>query len=87
MRHISIKTAKDRLPAIVREAESGARIVITRNGKPVADLVPHEEGKGGLDFEALERWKTERGYARLVGPIPYDFDDPLPEDFLIRPTV
>lgn len=85
MKHVSIREAKDRLPAIVREAEGGERIVITRNGKPVADVVPHQKKKGGLDFEALERWKKERGITRIVGDIPEDFDDPLPEDFLITP--
>lgn len=85
MKHVSIREAKDRLPAIVREAEAGERIVITRNGKPVADVVPHQKKKGGLDFEALERWKKERGITRIVGDIPEDFDDPLPEDFLITP--
>ena len=85
MKHVSIREAKDRLPAIVREAGGGERIVITRNGKPVADVVPHQKKKGGLDFEALERWKKERGITRIVGDIPEDFDDPLPEDFLITP--
>jgi prevent-host-death family protein len=85
MKHVSIKEAKDRLPALVREVEAGTRVVITRNGKPVADVVPHEGRKGGVDFEALERWKREQGIERIVGEIPADFDDPLPEDFLITP--
>jgi prevent-host-death family protein len=84
MKQVSIKTAKDQLPAMVRQAETGERIVITRHGKPVADLVQHER-KGGIDFEGLERWKKEHGYPVLVGPVPDDFDDPLPEDFLITP--
>lgn len=85
MKHVSIKVAKDRLPAMVRDAEKGERIVITRNGRPAADLVPHQKRKGGIDFEALDRWKKEHGYTQVVGPIPDDFDDPLPEDFLIAP--
>jgi prevent-host-death family protein len=85
MKQVSIKEAKDRLPALVREAEGGARIVITRNGKPVADVVPHEGRKGGVDFEGLERWKRENGIPTIVREIPADFDDPLPEDFLITP--
>jgi prevent-host-death family protein len=27
---------------VLRKVEEGARVVITRRGKPVADLVPHE---------------------------------------------
>ena len=87
MKHVSIREAKDRLPALLREVEEGEHIVITRNGRPVAEVVPHKRKKGGLDYAALERWKKERGYTTLVGPIPDDFDDPLPEDFLIRPTI
>jgi len=83
-KHVSIKDAKDGLPALVRAVEAGEQIIITRNGKPVVELVPHKR-KGGLDFEALRRWKEERGIPRIVAEIPPDFDDPLPEDFLIRP--
>ncbi|MFN3944083.1 MAG: type II toxin-antitoxin system Phd/YefM family antitoxin [Allosphingosinicella sp.] len=85
MKHVSIKEAKDRLTALVRDAEAGEHIVVTRNGKPVAEIVPHRERKGGIDFEALRRWKEERGYFGKLVEIPDDFDDPLPEDFLIRP--
>lgn len=85
MRHVSITHAKETLPALVREVESGARIVITRNGKPVAEVVPHQPKKGGLNWEVLEEWKRELGVDRLVTYIAPDFDDPLPEDFLITP--
>ncbi len=84
MKHVSIKEAKDRLPALVREVESGTRVVITRNGKPVADVVPHKE-RVGLDWESFEAWKREKGVDRLVTYIAPDFDDPLPEDFLSTP--
>lgn len=84
MKHVSIKEAKDRLPALTRRAEAGERIVITRNGKAVAELGPLSR-KRGLDFEALDRWKKERGIDRVFGEVPPDFDDALPEDFLITP--
>ena len=81
---VSMKEAKNRLTELVRQVESGEIVTLTRNGKPVADIVPHKK-KGGIDFEA------GRAYLRSIGvtdPIPYiapDFDDPLPEDFLITP--
>jgi prevent-host-death family protein len=84
MKHVSIKQAKDTLPALVREVEGGERVVITRNGKPVAEVVPHKR-RGGTDWEALERWKKERGVDRIVTYIAPDFDDPLPKDFLSTP--
>lgn len=84
MKMVSIKQAKDQLTALARAVEAGERVVITRNGEPVVDLVPHQK-RGGLDFERLRRWKEEKGYGRIVGRISPDFDDPLPEDFLITP--
>ena len=86
MKHVSIKEAKDTLPALVRAVEAGERVVITRNGQPVADVVPHKR-KGGVDFEGLRRWKEERGIDRLAGPLPDDFDDPLPWDFLFTQSL
>lgn len=35
---------------LLRKVEEGTRVVITRRGKPVADLVPHREESG--------RWLT-----------------------------
>jgi prevent-host-death family protein len=84
MKMVSIKQAKDQLTALARAVEAGERIVITRNGEPVVDLVPHRK-QGGLDFEGLERWKKEKGIDRIFGNMSDDFDDPLPEDFLLRP--
>ena len=84
MKHVSIKEAKNRLPALVREVEKGEHVVITRNGEPVAEVIPHKK-KGGINWEGLRRWKEEHGVDRIVEYIPDDFDDPLPEDFLITP--
>ena len=84
MKHVPIKVAKDQLTQLAREAEAGAHIVITRNGRPVAELGPVRK-RGGIDFDALRKWKEERGYTFVAGPLPDDFDDPLPEDFLITP--
>jgi prevent-host-death family protein len=82
---VSIKAAKDRLSELVRDAEAGQTSIITRNGKPVADIVPHRPKRGGLNRAALERWKAERGITHLAGPYDGDFDAPFDEDFLIKP--
>lgn len=83
--NISIKEAKNRFSELVRRAEAGERIVITRDGKPVADVVVHEQKKGGLNMEAMRDYKRQHGIGRLVAYVPEDFDAPLPEDFLLRP--
>ncbi len=81
---VSIKEAKNRLTELARRVEQGETVVVTRHGKPVFDLVPHKK-KGGIDLEA------GRAFLRsldITDPVPYiadDFDEPLPEDFLITP--
>ncbi len=84
MDSIPIEVAGNRLAELAHRVEQGETIVITRDGKPIADLVPHAR-KGGIDFERIARFKRERGISRLVTYIAPDFDDPLPEDFLITP--
>ena len=37
---VSIAEAKNRLPELIRAMEAGEKIVITRHGKPVAQLAP-----------------------------------------------
>jgi prevent-host-death family protein len=83
--NVSIKEAKDRLSELVRLAESGETVVLTRHDQPVADLVPHVEKKGGINWGALEAIKARHGVDRIIEYIADDFDDPLPEDFLISP--
>lgn len=83
--NVSIKEAKNKLSELVRRAEAGETVVITRGGKPVADLTIHQQKTGGINWEALAKYKKERGIDRVVTFIADDFDDPLPEDFLITP--
>jgi prevent-host-death family protein len=81
---VSIKDAKERLTALARLVEKGETVVVTRNGKPIFDLVPHRE-KGGLRLEAGEQYLRERGVKEIFPYVADDFDRPLPEDFLLRP--
>lgn len=79
-----MKDAKNRLTELARRVEAGETVTVTRNGKPVIDLVPHRR-TGGIDWEGGRRWLEENG---IKDPFPWiadDFDDPLPEDFLLRP--
>jgi prevent-host-death family protein len=44
MKTVNVHDAKTRLSVLLAEVEKrGRRIVICRNGKPIADLVPHVE--------------------------------------------
>lgn len=89
MKTVSIREVQDRFDELAHDVEQGETVVVTRDGKPVFNLVRHEEmtskKKGGIDFEAMQASLRSRG---ITNPVPYiadDFDDPLPEDFLLRP--
>lgn len=84
MATVTIKDAKNSLSELARRVEKGETIVVTRNGKPILDLIPHRQ-KRGLDLEAGRDYLRARG---IMTPTPFiaeDFDEPLPEDFLTRP--
>jgi prevent-host-death family protein len=84
MTTVSIKEAKNRLTELARKVEKGETVTVTRHGKPVFDLVPHKK-KGGIDWEAGEAYLRKLGVKQLFTYVADDFDDPLPEDFLLRP--
>ncbi len=64
-------------------------MTVTRDGKPVLDLVPHagapKTKKGGIDWGAGQAYLRSRGIENAVPYIAENFDDPLPEDFLLKP--
>ena len=84
MATVSIREAKNRLTELARRVEAGERITVTRNGKPVLELVQPTQ-KGGINYEAGDRWLQKRGLKRPRIWMSEDFDDPLPEDFLLQP--
>jgi prevent-host-death family protein len=84
MTTVTLKDAKNRLSELGHKAEKGETIIVTRHGKPAFDLVPHKKS-GGTNWEAGEAFLKAHGVDRLVSWVSPDFDDPLPEDFLIRP--
>jgi antitoxin (DNA-binding transcriptional repressor) of toxin-antitoxin stability system len=78
-----LETIGDVLADLIRRAEEGETVVLTRNGRPVLNVVLHR--RGGIDLAAGDAFLRSRG---IDDPFPYvadDFDTPLPEDFLIRP--
>lgn len=83
MKTVSMRDAKNRLTELARKVEDGETVVVTRNGRPVLDLVPHRARKG-LRLEAIDTFKRKHRIKTIVPFIADDFDDPLPEDFLLR---
>lgn len=77
---LSIREARAQFAKAIEAAQRGERVVITKNGAPVAELGPAR--KRGLDWEALHRFRKERGLDKLALDYPLDekwreeFDDP-----------
>lgn len=82
MKTVSIREAKNKLTELAREIETGMTVVVTRHGRPVFDLVPHRP-RLGLNLETGSAFLRERGFASPVCIIEADFDEALPEDFLL----
>ena len=82
MSTVSIREAKNRLTELARQVERGEPIVVTRNARPVFDLVPNRP-MTGIQWEAIDAFTTRHGIAAIDPEIPGDFDELLPEDFLL----
>jgi prevent-host-death family protein len=54
MRTVSVAEAKDRLPELIRAVEAGEKIVITRHGRPVAELAPAPVVRRGVRPGAMK---------------------------------
>ena len=68
---VSVKDAKDALPRLLEAVERGERVVITRHGIPVAEMVPARPSGVRLG-----------GLAGVVAPPPAAFLDSTGEDGL-----
>ena len=56
----ALRDAKAQLSKLVRDAQNGERVVITRHGEPVVELV-RCHGRGGIDFDTLEADRRRLG--------------------------
>lgn len=82
--YVSVKDAKNQLSDLLHRAEAGEKIILTRHGKAVAEIGPVTKERG-IDFEAGRKFMEQHNIDKVVTYIAPDFDDPLPEDFLITP--
>ncbi len=73
MVQVHIEEIQQQLLAFLQRLEAGETLVITRAGKPVAEIIPIVS-----DAKAL------RPFGLCAGEftVPEDFDEPLPEDIL-----
>jgi prevent-host-death family protein len=50
---VSIAQAKNRLPELIRAVEGGEQVVITRHGKPVAQITPPPSARRRVQWGAM----------------------------------
>lgn len=75
---VSVSDAKSQLTELVRRAESGEEIVLTRHGAPVARLTPVAAPLGAARRRrAIEAARAAAARKRLAGP-----DAARSQDFL-----
>ncbi len=57
---LSLREAKARLSELVVAARNGERVIITKHGRPAAELVRCDR-RGGIDFDKLEATRKRLG--------------------------
>jgi prevent-host-death family protein len=72
---VSTAEAKDRLPELIRAMEGGEQVVITRHGKPVAEIMPPRGH--------AEKRKVILGSMRDTIKLYPGWDDPMTEEELL----
>ena len=73
--HVNVHDAKTHFSALLERVRVGEEIIIAKAGTPVARLGP---------LGPAERGTRQPGSRAGRMRMSEDFDDPLPEDFLIR---
>ena len=53
MKQVNIYEAKTNLSKLVEQVQNGEEVVIAKNGKPVADLTPHNPQKNKIKFGTM----------------------------------
>lgn len=63
-RNVSIRELRNSTAAVVSEVEAGERLTLTVNRRPVADILPHTEGR--------DPWVAAAELRRIVREAPAD---------------
>ncbi len=72
---LAVRAAKARLSELIAAAQAGERVIITKNGQPVAEIVQIRR-QGGIDFDKLEASRARLGLKGDGPGWPPEFDDP-----------
>lgn len=67
--HVSLSDAKARLLDLVRQAEAGEEVVLTRHGRPAARIVPVASvPTGAARARLIEKLRASASHALRPGP-------------------
>jgi len=69
MKMVNVHEAKTKLSSLLAEVEEGESVLICRNGKPIADLIPHRKANRLEPHPVMSKMS-----------INYDPTEPLTED-------
>ena len=61
MKTMTVRDVRQRWPEAEKALEHEPEIVVTRDGKPVARILPfsaREPARAAVDWEALDRWRA-----------------------------
>ena len=72
---LAVREAKARLSELIAAARNGERVVITKHGRPAAELIRCDR-RGGIDFEKLEAVRRRLGIEGDGEGWPEEFNDP-----------
>lgn len=69
---VNIHEAKTTFSKLIKQVQEGKKVVISKSGTPIVEIIP------------IQQKKTKRKPGALKGKIAIkaDFDAPLPEDYL-----
>jgi prevent-host-death family protein len=73
MNTVSLKDLQQNPAALLDRVEAGERLVVSRDGRPVAELRP---------YSPVARGPRPFGLCAGAFTVPDDFDAPLPDDIL-----
>ncbi len=73
---MSIREAKARFSEAIAAVESGEAVLITKHGKPVAQISQPHAPRKGINWAAGDAYLKERGLDKMTIDLPDYFDDP-----------
>lgn len=83
---IALDRLHGHLADVLRRVDGGETVVVTENGRPVFDIVPHDSRRlGGLDLDSGAAFLAARGISRPFPHVADDFDTPLSDEDLLTP--